>query len=139
MAKELFKADDPEKTRKALIKMFDESVSGKIPEGDVSMLIKAAANTNKKSFIAGTIEGLMSLGNARANFSGERMVYNYVKGISEGKDAEKAKAEAVEEEQVNHNPNRTEYTIGETYQTPRGLMEVIRYDETGNPVFKRAK
>ena len=58
---------------------------------------------------------------------------------SKGEDDVKAANEIIEDEQKDMNPNRVRFEVGKSYATPMGLMEVVSYQNNGNPVFKRAK
>lgn len=140
MAMELFKAEDPAETRKALIRMFDKSASGEISEADVSLILKAASKAGKnKNMIAGFIEHISKKVVGDPKIKNEYLML-MLGQVAEGKEPEEAKKEANDQIHVKYNPNRTDYTEGLTYETPRGPMLCVGYDEdTGNPLFKKAK
>lgn len=139
-AQELFKTDDPDAVRKAVIRMLDGAAEGELNEEQLAVLIKAAEKAGKnKGWIAGAIDGLVSLGDTVGGFVPQEMTFNFFKNMVEGKDPEEAKELAIESEQIRTNPNRTKYSIGDTVDTPIGTMYVWGYYEDGEPDVRKEK
>jgi len=134
MAKELFKAENPEETRKALINMFDETASGAIKEDEISMLLKAASETNKKSLISGILNAF-----DKSEYNKNEITKGFFEQIINGKDPEEAKAIAIDEQNIKENPLRTEYSIGDLVDTPMGTMYVWGYYDDGEPDVRLEK
>lgn len=134
MAKELFKADDPEKTRKALIKMFDESVSGKIPEGDVAMLIKAASKTGKRSLIEGILNAFGKSEYAQRNITGKMF-----ENMAGGMEPEEARNKAVLDDFSKEDPFYAAFNgkkKGEEVTLPDGATVIFTgHDTAGDITF----
>lgn len=134
MAKELFKAESPEETRKALIKMFDRSSSGDITEDEVSVLLKAASETNKKSLMAGILDSF-----AKTQHNKNELTTGFLEQVIQGKEPEEAKREAIDQQNIKNNPSRTEYAIGDMVETPMGTMYVWGYYDDGEPDVRKEK
>ena len=140
-AKELFKSENSEESRAAIVKMLDGAAEGELNEEQLGVLLKTASKHGGKTkgLIGGAVDGLMKIGETRAKFSGERLVYDFFKGLVDGKDPEVAKQEAITNEQIKTNPNRTKYSIGDVVETPLGTMYVWGYYEDGEPDVRKEK
>jgi len=114
--------------------MFDETASGAIKEDEISMLLKAASETNKKSLISGILNAF-----DKSEYNKNEITKGFFEQIINGKDPEEAKAIAIDEQNIKENPLRTEYSIGDLVDTPMGTMYVWGYYDDGEPDVRLEK
>ena len=137
LASQLFKAETDEEIERSLINLFDETANGnKISQSELEVLLLAADKASKEG--KSWISNLGNLGEKIYNMETGRMLYNYLERVIEGKDHDTAKEEAIAEEQMRVNPNRTQYTLGVTYDLPKGMLTVVGYADNGDPKFEKA-
>ncbi|MEA3347284.1 MAG: hypothetical protein U9Q21_04285, partial [Candidatus Auribacterota bacterium] len=129
-SKQLFDSGTEEEKEKALIKIFDATASGeKLKDEEMAVLLRGADKASKEG--KGFISGLGDLIRSGWNMQPGVIAYNYLKKISEGQDHEQAKEESMAEEQMRATPERTQYSIGDMVDTPRGPMYVWGYYDDG--------
>lgn len=138
-AKDIFGSEDKEAQKAAIIRMLDGAADGKLNEEQLGVLLKTADQAGgKSSLIAGMINGLKTLSEG-TNFSESKMVFSMMSAIAGGTKPEQAKTDAIVEEQVDKNPDRTKYTKGDMVDTPQGPMYVWGYYDDGDPDVRKEK
>ena len=139
LANELFQAETEEQKMNALITLFDEtSGSDKLNQEELAVVLKAANNVTREG--KGWFSSFLgSIGEARFNLSGEKILFDYLTKVNDGKEHETAKDEAVAEEQIRSNPDRTKYSIGDLVETPMGPMYVWDFFDDGEPDVRPEK
>jgi hypothetical protein len=140
-AKELFKSDDPEQVRKALVNMLDGAAEGELNEEQLGVLLKVASQSDRNVFLGKVVDGLEWLATKGSGVSMPvaPMVYDFFKNILDGDDVEKARKKAIDDSQIRNNPDRTKYMIGDSVETPLGLMYVWDHFPDGSPKLAKEK
>ena len=154
-SKAVFEATDNDKKKAATIRLMERNTQGKLTEDKINVVLKAAyeagdnvrdnwiQNTigwfqtqEKKEFDKST-EGLSK--EEKKKMDADRMTYDFFAGMAEGVEPEKAKADAVTNEQIRTNPDRSKYSVGDSVNTPLGLMYVHGYYPDGEPDVRPEK
>lgn len=137
----IFNADNDEEKEEALIDLMKKGTSGQMNISKIQTVLKVAFDESREDAgVIGNIINSFRSWSEAGPMDEDRLTESFLRGVGEGKDPEKAREEAIEEEQITVNPNRTEWEKGKTYPTNMGMMTVTEYNPiTGDPIFKRAK
>ena len=154
-AEAIFASKDEKTKRDAVIRFMKENRDGKLSIDKISAVLKTAYESGddvKDNFIANTIGWFKSKDRKefdkqtegktkeeKKQMNTDRMSYDFLAGIADGKDPEKAKADAVDNEQIRVNPDRSSYSVGDEVDTPLGLMYVHGYYPDGEPDVRPEK
>jgi hypothetical protein len=131
--------------RDAILDVLKGRGNKQISASELEILLKSAdiqGTPAQKKLWAKIVDGLFDwakkdfkLGGIRLGFSGERVVFNFLKNVFSGRKPEEAKKEAMLEEQIRVNPDRTRYEIGDVINVGIGKYEMSGFNEYGNPLF----
>lgn len=151
--KTVFSAENDEDRRKAVIELLNRNSAGNMDSNELAVALKVAhdyGNDVRASFVDNVIDYYKNLGQGKfgeaakslGNFykmDADRMTYDFFEGLSQGKNPDEAKIEALEKEQIRTNPNRSKYSVGQEIDTPIGKMYVWGYYEDGEPDVRKEK
>ena len=154
-AETIFASKDEKQRRDAVIRFMKENRDGKLSIDKISAVLKTAYEAGddvKDNWIAKTIGWFKSkerkefdkktegkTEEEKEQMNADRMSYDFLAGVADGVDPEKAKATAITNEQIRTNPSRSAYSFGDEVDTPLGLMYVHGYYPDGEPDVRPEK
>lgn len=137
---EVFDSKNPDAIISAITNTLNGGADGRVNQKELNVLLQAAVSANEEmnkgesGFVkfGKSILGIFGFGKEKAE-----VIKDYVEEVNNGKKPEEAKKAAVEKGNIRTNPNRSKFEIGQILNHNGMSFEVLRFDDNGNPVFKK--
>lgn len=92
---------------------------------------------NKRGLIQNSIQAIKIMHKYSPAGLVVKGIMNFIENINNGDELEVAKEKAIDRASKETNPNRSTFSIGQIVNHNGMSFEVLRFDEVGNPVFKK--
>jgi hypothetical protein len=139
-AREIFKTENDDQMRKSVNNLLDGNSEGKINQEQMALLIQVASKTENKNAIVGFFDSVKKIAEKRLYFSAERVAFDYLSNLLNGKNEEESRKESVKNENIRTVPERSQYIVGDVINIRGRTAEIISFDEeTGKPNLRMAK
>jgi len=143
-AMDVFDSKDPDQIQQAIVNTLNGGGDGKVNQDEMVTLLQLSMVRDEEvkdgtSKIGEIGKSLMNLSPIGMTFNVNRMITDFNKAMADGKSPEEAKEVAVDNEQIRTNPDRSKYSVGDSVNTPLGLMYVHGYYPDGEPDVRPEK
>lgn len=134
----IFSSKDKEEVSKFLVEAMNSTGNGKISRDRLAIIVDAAMESGKRADIDSGYKAVYEWFN-KTGRKNVNVITHYMMDIKEGKDPKEAVNNSILKAQVELNPNRIKYTVGDIVNTPNGGLKITGYDDDGEPVGEYIK